>query len=211
MKKMKSTRDLKVNDVLRVYRKGFGYATLSVIDVHDQYISAKAGRDFIANVEQGDLLDAYFWADHLSSYEFKLEVLGHFSIDLQIIFFKHTAKISWSRERKCLQAGVSMPFSFFIFDINRSDRIFSSTSVKMRKGKIVKISDREAVLNYRGALDNGTFVKGHVRLGDEDIDVMGRITCSREGGGNTCLLTYAGMDEREREKILDYIYTTYRE
>ncbi len=211
MKKIKSTRDLKVNDVLRVYKQGFGYAVLSVIDVHDQFISAKADRDFLGRVEQGDILDAYFWADHGSSYEFKIEVLGHFSIDLQIIFFKHTAKISWSRERKCLEADVSIPFSFFVFDVNRTDRIFSSTRVKLKKGRIVKLGDREAVIRYRGSLEEGAFVKGRIPAGGAKIDVIGRIACSRERGGNTCLLTYMRLAERDREKLLDYIFTIYRE
>jgi len=211
MKKLKSTRDLRVNDVIRVYRKGFGYATLSVIDVHEEFLSAKAGRDLIESARQGDVLDAYYWSERNSSYEFSLEVLGVFSIDLNIIFFRHTGKIAWSRERKCLQADVDMPFSFFFFDVGDSQRVFTSKKVKLKNGKIFRLSDREAHFRYRGSLDRGTFVKGRLSLGGEDIDVVGRIECSREANGNNCVIRFSGMAGKERERILDYIFTTYRE
>ncbi len=211
MKRIKSTRDLKVNDVLRVYKKGFGYSKLSVIDVHPEFISAHADRDFIENIRQGDVLEAYYWSNRMSSYDFQLQVLGLFSIDLQIIFFRHTGKISWSRERKCLEAKVSIPFSFFIFDVDRLDRVFSSTSVKIKKGRIIRLSDREAFLRYSGSLKPGVFVKGHLDVNKEKMDVIGKIEKADDAGSNMYLLNYTGMADRERERILDYIFTIYRE
>ncbi len=215
MKKLKSTRDLRVNDVVRVYKKGFGYATLSVIDAHDEYLSARADRALVKSTARGDIFDAYFWSERNSSYEFKLEVLGVLSIDpntdLNIIYFRHTGKIAWSNERKCLQADVDMPFSFFFFGVGDGSRVFSTKNVKLKKGKIFRLSDREAHFRYRGSLDQGPFVKGRLSLGGEEVDVVGRIECSREGNGTDCVIHFSGMAGKEREKILDYIFTTYRE
>jgi hypothetical protein len=211
MKRIKSTRDLKVNDVLRVYKKGFGYSKLTVIDVHPEFISARAERDFVENVRQGDILESYFWSNRMSSYDFQLQVLGLFSIDLQIVFFKHTGKISWSRERKCLEAKVNIPFSFFIFDVDDIDSVFSSTDVKIKKGKIVRLGDREALFQYRGSLKNGAFIKGHLNVHDEKMDVIGKIDYAEGFDNFTHLLNYTGMADRDREKILDYVFTIYRE
>lgn len=211
MKRIKSTRDLKVNDVLRVYKKGFGYAVVSVIDIHEQFISAKAEKDFVASVKQGDVLDAYFWSDHMTSCEFSLEILGLFSIDLQIIFFKHTSRISCGAERKCLQADISMPFPFFIFNVENSERVFSSTRVKMKKGRIVKLSDRDAVFRYNGSLQDCTFVKGHLGIRGEDIDVIGRLDRSPGSARNTYHMHFSGLAEKDREKIMDFVYSVYRE
>ncbi len=211
MKRLKSTRDLRVNDVLRVYKKGFGYAKLTVIDVHPEFISARAERVFIENVRQGDILEAYFWSHRMSSYDFQLQVLGLFSIDLQIVFFKHTGKISWSRERKCLEAKVNIPFPFFIFNVDDIDGVFSSINVRMKNGKIIRLGDRESLLQYRGSLKTGAFVKGHLNMDDEKVDIIGKIEPAGGSDKSTYLLNYTGMADREREKILDYVFTIYRE
>ena len=211
MKRIKSTRELKVNDVLRVYKKGFGYAVVSVIDIHDQFISAKADKEFVASVKQGDVLDAYFWSDHMTSCEFALEILGLFSIDLQIIFFRHTNRIACGAERKCLQADVSMPFPFFIFSVENSDKVFSSTRVKMKKGRILKLSDRDAIFRYSGSLRNCSFVKGHLGIKGEDIDVIGRLDRGPGTAKNTYLMHFSGLAGKDREKIMDFVYSVYRE
>lgn len=211
MKKIKTTKDLKLNSILRVYRKGFGYAKLIVIDNTDHFISASANNEFINHVDKGDTVEAYYWVEHNASYEFSLEVLGKFEIDLKLLFFKHTDKIEWSEERKCLTAEVDIPFSFFTFSVDSSAKVFSTQDVEFMRGRIVTLGDREAVVTYSGKIDDDTFIKGHICLEEGNIPIMGKLVPLGNGSPERYKIEFTGMNEKERDHLLDYIFTIYRE
>ena len=48
--KIRSTKDLRVNSVLRVYKKGFGYSKIHIIDNSDYYLAAGAEKEFIDEI-----------------------------------------------------------------------------------------------------------------------------------------------------------------
>ncbi len=197
--------------MLRVYKKGFGYAVLRVIHINDDFFSARGDEIFITSLKKNDRLEAYLWSEKLSTYEFELEVLGTIDDDLHVVFFKHTEKLRFCRERKCLIADVNIPLSFFPFDISNSQKSFSSTAVRKTWGTIVRISDREAVILYDGNIQEGQYVKGRLKILDEEIDIVAKVECIPEAGENIYMMKFIGMPEREREKILEFVFTTYRE
>lgn len=211
MKKISSTIELNENEVLRVYKRGFGYAVLRIIHIDDDFFSARGDKIFVSALKKKDRLEAYLWSEKLSAYEFELEVLGTIEDDLHMVFFKHSEKMRFSRERKCLTAEVELPFSFFPFDISNSRKAFSSTAVKKNRGAVVRISDREAVIRYDGSLVTGNFIKGRLKILDEEIDIVAKIEPMSDGEKNTYKLKFIGMPEREREKILEFVFNVYRE
>lgn len=207
--KIRSTKDLRVNSVLRVYKKGFGYSKIHIIDNSDYYLAAGAEKEFIDVLRDGDVLDAYYWTEHESSYEFPLRVLGHFRIDLKIAFFEHTDKISWKKERRCLTAHVREPFSFFTFHIGDTPRTFESRDVTLRQGTLVELNDREALLHYEESMDEGDFLKGHISVGDGDIDILARIHTATTSGDYR--LEFIGLGDKDRCRLLDHVLSLYRE
>lgn len=211
MKKISSTKELNENEVLRVYKQGLGYAVLRVIHIDDDFFSARGDKIFVSALKKKDCLEAYLWSEKLSAYEFELEVLGTIDDDLHVVFFKHAGKMRFSRERKCLAADVDLPFSFFPFDVSNLRKAFSSTTVRKSRGAIVRISDREAVIRYDGSVQEGKYIKGRLKILDEEIDIVAKIECISESEKNTYLLKFIGMPEREREKILDFVFNVYRE
>ncbi len=210
MKKFPSTTYLKVNSVLRVYKKGYGYSRLIVIDVNEHFFSTCSENDFIEHVEKGDILEAYYWLEHGSSYEFAIELLGKFEIDLKILFFKHTNAITWHEGRKCLTVNVNVPFSFFIFNINGNASVFSSSNVNLLCGNIRRLSDREASLEYPDGLEMDSYIRGHLPINGNHIDIIGKVK-SKSGTDGTYDIEFTGMKGKDRDRILDYIFSVYRE
>lgn len=211
MKKISSTKELRENEVLRVYKKGYGYAVLRIIHIGDDFFSARGDALFVSSLKKKDRLETYLWSDKLSAYEFELEVLGSIDDDLRIIFFKHTDKMRFSRERKCLMADVEIPFTFFFFDVTKAKKAISSTAVKKREGTIVRLSDREAVLRHDSSLPEGSFIKGRFQIFNEEIDIVAKVESSSNIEDRQSLLKFIGMPEREREKILEFVFDVYRE
>ena len=62
--------------MLRLYKKGFGYAQATVIDLSGAYFAAAADRVFIDRVSDGERLAAYLWVENVASYEFSLTIAG---------------------------------------------------------------------------------------------------------------------------------------
>ncbi len=211
MKKIRTTKDLKLNSVVRVYKKGYGYSKIIVIDNTEHFLSVSANNEFINHVDKGDTVEAYYWVEHNASYEFPLEVLGKFEIDLKLLFFKHTDNVTWSEERKCLTAEVDIPFSFFTFSVDDTAKVFSTRDVEFLRGRIVTLGDREAVIAYSGSVDEDAFVKGHICLEGGDIPVMGKLVPLGNGSSGRYMIEFTGMNEKERDQLLDYIFTIYRE
>lgn len=209
MKKIKSTKELRENQIIRVYFKGYGYATLSVVDVNNDFFSARGNREFISRLQKGNRMEAYLWSEKFSAYEFELEVLGTINDDLCIVFFKHSNEMHFSKERKCLIARVNLSFQFFVFDVAKDEKIVSFNAVEKLSGEIIQLSDREALLFCECDLPLGKYVKGHLNLIRDDIDIIARVTQSSEK--NHYHLRFMGLHEREREKILQFVFDVYRE
>ncbi len=211
MKKISSTKELNENEVLRVYKQGFGYAVLRVVHIDDDFFSARGDKPFVSALKKKDRLEAYLWSEKLSAYEFELEVLGTIDDDLHMVFFKHADRMRFSRERKCLTADVHLPFSFFPFDILHTRKAFTATAVKKNRGVIVRISDREGVMRYDGSMTEGKFIKGRLKILNEEIDIVAKIEPAPRAEENTYMLKFIGMPERERERILEFVFNVYRE
>ena len=212
MIKINSTRDIKENSVLRIYKRGYGYSKITVFDVNDYFLAALADRDLIENVVEGDICKSYLWVENEASYEFTLEVLGMFGRDVSFIFFKHTDDILWSRSRKCLKADVRIPLNFFPLEVGNTGRNFNSKEITILRGTIVELSDREALLQFNGDMKESTFLKGHFSVDNISVDLIGRIVFSRvQDGERYYQIEFSGMSDRERDRILDYVFSVYRE
>jgi hypothetical protein len=208
MKNIDSTKKIHVDTLLRVYRKGYGYAHMTVVDNTERYFSARTDRDFMDWVEDGDSVECYLWLDNTDSYEFTLEIIG--KIDrYSILFFDHTDSISHTKERKCIQAEVEIPVSFFIFTVSDDDPGISTNEIVFHNGTIVELSDREALLKTDVDLPLDGFVKGHSQLAGQETEVVARVDSKSEPGLYRIL--FEGMSDQERMMILDYVYSIYRE
>lgn len=211
MKKIESTKTLKGGSLLRVYKKGYGYARLDILVVHDYFLAALACSEFMKNAREGDLLEAYLWQEGEASYEFPLKVIGSIREGTPILFFSHTDRITRSDERKCIQARVNLPLKFFTFKAGSEKRV-NSREIEFLFGTIVELSDREALMEYQGSLEMNAFVRGHIALEGGDMEITGKILhkpgISREGH---YFIGFTGMSERERNLILEYVFSAYRE
>ncbi|HNR89109.1 MAG TPA: hypothetical protein PKM65_12280 [Spirochaetota bacterium] len=210
MKKILSTHDLKPGTVLRVYKKGFGYAILRVIEAHELYLAAFAPDDFISRAVPGDRLKAYLWIEESGTYEFPLVVNGSISRQHAILFCGHTDRIKRGDAPKCLTARLSAPLRFFVLDAN-SSKGFTTKRIVVHTGALVELSDRSALLRYDGDLSDGTLIKGHLRSGSHTVDILGRVTRSATRGARRYRIDISAMNERERNAVLDYVFSVYRE
>ncbi len=213
MKSIPSTEHLKPETMLRVYKRGFGYAKIRLVDVHDLFLAAEAPGDLFAHVQEGDMLEAYLWKEDVASFEFPLQVKGKIQVRLPIVFFAHTAKVTATRERKCLSAKVAMAVKFYPISLNHEDKRFYSEKITMHDGTIVEISDRDAVLKCSLDLPAGRLLNGHMPIGPHaNMEFTARVNARRdEGDERVYTIEYLGMHEKQRAEILDYVFTAYRE
>lgn len=210
MKKLDSTIQLLPESVLRVYKKGFGYSILRVVTTHDLFLAARCPQDFLAALNNGDRLEAYFWVNDIASYEFSLEVIGSISKPPCVVFFANTDRFHKTDERKCLGAPTMLPINYFIFTPGEAGRAFSSEKVVFHQGHIIWLEDRESILKTDIEIQDDVFVRGHINIEDEDTEIVGKISVLNKDKFIYNIL-YTGVTEQDRSRILDYIFNTYRE
>jgi len=212
MKSFTSTKKLKIKNKLRVYKKGYGYAKLSVIDVNDYFFGALSPEDFYEHVSVDDSLDAYLWREGIASHEFRLVLIGKIISSSPILLFSHTADIQSSRERKCLRAIVDIPFKFYQLGTAKSDKSFYMENVIFLKGRILELGDRDAVLQTDESFSSTRLIRGHMLIDGGDIEITGEIiSCTLDRDIYNYTVEYIGMSEADQAKILDYIFAVYRE
>lgn len=210
MKKLDTTRKIFVGSIIRAYKKGFGYSTLTVIENSDYYMAALAGEEFFIATRDGDAVEAYLWVEDVASYEFTLKVIGRIVTGQPIMFFDHTDAVSRNSERKCLTAQVDIPIQFFTFDPGEANRGVSSEEIVFNSGSVILLSDREATIKSGIDLSGSKFLKGSIRIGKETVELIGKIETINKSKMIYNVL-FAGMHDRVRNLILEYIFSTYRE
>lgn len=226
MKHLASTMDLREDLVLRAYLKGYGYARLVVVGITRHFYITDAPADFFQKLRDGADLLGYLWTQNSISFEFNMKVAGRITVPPEtssvgppsenstpghFIAFIHTTDITSAAERKCLKADVSIPFRFFTIAAPRSDKSFYTEEILYLDGTITMLSDREAVLETEHDIPLTGLVRGHLRLDGEEIDITARITSVESGTKNRYCIEYTGMNERERNRILEYVFAIYRE
>jgi hypothetical protein len=209
MKRLESTRKIGQNTLLRVYKKGFGYSRLTVIEVNEYYIAALAHAEFTENVKPGDEIDVYLWVENVASYDFHVKVVGKIESEHKILFLSHTEEIEWNSERRCLAAEVDIHVRFFLFDTGERDKTFSTEKVNFLEGRIIELGDRSARLKCSESLTDNAFYKGHIEINGSDLELVGKCTLSDRK--NVYDLTFTGMHDSERNRLLDYVFSVYRE
>jgi len=205
MKKITKTNDIKTNTPIRVYKKGYGYSLLTLIENNDLFLICKSPDDFFKHIQENETVECYIWPYPDGSYDFTTTVLGKISSPFPILLLQHTDSIIYNPSRQCLKAKVTIPFTFFTFSIN-TNKSFSSEDIQWHKGTILELTDREAVLHTATKLEH--FVKGHLHLDTKDVDITAKVT----GINSTHYdISFVGLDDTDRITILDYIFTVYRE
>ena len=209
MKKLESTRKLAAESTLRLYKKGFGYTKVDMLENNDYYMAALASDDFFRSIHEGDVVEAYLWVEDIASYEFETTVIGKLVSGRAILFFSHTENIIRSNERKCLTVQVEIPLKFFIFDTGE-DKMLSTEEIVFVAGTVILLTDREAVIKSQSELPIGKFLKGHMKIGNDIVELMGTIDPINEGNKIYNVL-FTGMHDRDRNCLLEYIFNIYRE
>lgn len=218
--------DLRENMVLRAYLKGYGYARLIVVGVTRHFYITDAPADFFQRIQAKAVLQGYLWTQNSISFEFNMEVAGRITVPPgpssagdpdagtppgHFIAFIHTADIASADERKCLRAKVSLPFRFFTIAVARNDKSFYTEEIRYLDGTIIMLSDREAVVETGHEIPLAGLIRGHLAFGGDDIDFTARITSAESGTMNRYGMEYTGMNDRERNRILEYVFSIYRE
>lgn len=211
MKKIKTTRDIPEGSIIRIYKKGYGYGRIRIIENHQYYIAALSDSDLYDNLTELDSADAYYWVHNKGAYEFRTILCGRTVTDPRILFFAHSDEISYNAERKCIKARVNLPFKFFTFDPKNNQKSFSTEEIIYHNGAVIELSDREAVIISDEPFNDAIYIFGHIAIGGNTIEMIGRKEPIPGGEPNRFLITFNGMLEKERERILDYVYTVYRE
>jgi hypothetical protein len=208
MKNLTSTNRIQKDVILRIYKKGFGYSKLTVIHNEDEYIAARASSELLNNVRDGDKIQVYFWVEDVASYDFSIIVLGRITVDQSIIFLGHTEDIIRKESRRCLTAHVNLPITFFLVDFNDRSKRISTEEVVHHKATLTELGDREAIVKTSEKLPVETFLKGHILLKDKDIELIGMLELVDEG---EYTIAFSGMNDKDRNTLLDYVFSTYRE
>ena len=154
-------------------------------------------------------MEAYLWVEDIASYEFRAQVIGRISIGPPVLFFAHTNQVVRSTERKCLTATTDIPLTFFTFNPEKDSRAVSSEEVVSQKGKIILLTDREAAIKTESSIQ-GRFIKGRMTVSNEEIEIIGRLE-DINPDKNVYNVLFVGMNDKTRMKILDYVYSVYRE
>jgi hypothetical protein len=210
MKKLDTTKQLPLESVLRIYKRGYGYAKLTVVATHELFLAAQSPNEFISSVNVGDVLEAYLWVEDIASFEFELEVIGTIPSEPGIIFFRNTENIKKERERKCLGAPTRLPIKYFTFTPGEMHKSFSSEKVVFHEGCIVWLEDREAIIRTDAHINEEVFVKGHIQIDGRDTEIVGRASVLNYDKFIYNIL-FTGISEIDRNRILDYIFSAYRE
>ncbi len=210
MKKLESTRKIPAGSILRIYKKGFGYTKFTLIDNSDYYFAGLVSEDFFESSQNGDFVEAYLWIEDVASYEFTSQIIGRIVTVPHLLFFGHTGQIRHSSERKCLTAVVDMPIKFFYFDPGETHKGISSIDIVTHTGRIILLTDREATIKCDGDHYTDRFLKGHLRIGEEDIEILGKVE-EVNPPKKIINVRFSGMRDEDRIKILDYVFSHYRE
>ncbi len=210
MKKLETTRKIISGSVIRIYKKGFGYSKLTIIDNTDYYLAAMADEDLFNAFHEGDRAEAYIWVEDVASYEFRLQLIGRIVSGPLILFFGHTEEIARSTERKCLTATVHVPIRFFMFDPGDTDKGITSEEIVYHEGAVILLSDREATIQTKNDISRSRFLKGQIVVNGQVVELVGMVDPLNESKGIYNVL-FAGMHEKDRKMILDFIFSTYRE
>ncbi len=210
MKKLETTRKIPADSTIRVYKKGFGYSKIRVVEEIDHFLATFSDAEFHGNIDNGDAIEAYLWVENIASYEFTLVTIGKTCKEPYILLFDHTEKITRSEERKCLGADTSIPVEFFVFSPSEFESSLSSEKVVMHEGTIVWLEDREAVLKSTIPIKDDMFLRSHVTFDGEEIEILGKVhSINKEK--NFYNIIYTGINDRDRNLILDHIFSIYRE
>lgn len=210
MKKLENTKKINTGSILRAYKKGFGYSKLTVLENSDYYLAIVANVDFFNMVQEGDVVEMYLWVEDVASYEFKLPLIGRIVSGDRILFFGHTDIITRHKDRKCLTAQVDIPIKFFYFDPQDSDKRITSEDIMSHTGTVILLSDREAVIRSDVNIDRHRFLKGQITINQETIELVGTIDLINNSKRIYNLL-FTGMQDKHKNKILEYIFSMYRE
>jgi hypothetical protein len=210
MKRLESTKRIIVGTIIRIYRKGFGYSKLEVIENNDYYIAALAQDDFFKSAGEGDVLESYLWVEDVASYEFTLGIIGKIVSGPPIVFAGHTDDISRSERRRCLTAQVDIPIKFFTFNPGDQAKGITTEEIIVHAGKVVLLADREATIKSDDDIRGSKFLKGTISLDGETIELVGMVDCINETK-NIYNLLFTGMHDKVRNYILDYVFSIYRE
>jgi hypothetical protein len=210
MKKLDTTKRIIVNCVIRVYRKGFGYSKVTIVDNNEYFITALADEEFFDYCRENDIVEAYLWVEDIASYEFTLTVIGKMAPGLRFLFFAHTDMITRNEQRKCLTATVDIPMQFFTFDPGDREKGITTEEIVYHTGSVILLSDREATVRSNVDLREAKFLKGHISIKNELIELVGMIDPINVSK-KVYNVIFAGMNERVRNHILEYIFSIYRE
>jgi hypothetical protein len=210
MKKLDSTRKIIAGSILRLYKKGFGYSKLAIIENNDVYLAGVVDDDFFHAIREGDIVESYLWVENVAAHEFNLELIGRIVSGPRILFFGHTDRITSSRERQCLTAQVDIPIKFFYFDAGDMQKGISSKAITPHTGTIILLTDREATIKSDSDIYENKFLKGHITIRDEEIELLGKVDVINDSKKIINVL-FTGMRDKDRMRILDYVFSHYRE
>ncbi|HNW30034.1 MAG TPA: hypothetical protein PKN50_16260 [Spirochaetota bacterium] len=210
MKKLDSTRKIISGSVIRIYKKGFGYSKITVVDNTDYYLAAMVDEDLFNAFHEREWSEAYIWVEDVASYEFRLQLIGRIISGPRIFFFSHTEEIARSNERKCLTATVHIPFKFFMFDPGDTEKGITSEEIVYHEGAVILLSDREATIQTKDDISRSRFLKGHIVINGQIVELVGMVDSLNESKGIYNVL-FAGTHEKDRKVLLDFIFSTYRE
>lgn len=210
MKKLDTTRKIIVGSVVRVYRKGFGYSKITIIDNNDYFITGLADEEFFEYCKENDTVEAYLWVEDIASYEFTLKLIGKMAPGMRFLCFAHTEKIIRNEQRKCLTAAVDIPIRFFTFDPGDREKGITTEEIVYHTGTVILLSDREATVRSNMDLHGAKFIKGHISIKDEMTEFVGMLDPINDLK-KVYNVIFTGMNERVRNHILEYIFSIYRE
>ena len=210
LKKVETTENLKKDMMLRVYKKGYGYAKMQVYTIDSLFLATQVQADFFDDIFIGDKLNCYVWVDNVASYKFDLVVSAKMESEKHLLFFRHCHRLDETKGKECLVADVSIPISFYFLNRGNLQQRVSSEVVIEHNAKIIKLSDREAILMTDEDVVENELVKGHFEYKGERMELTGRIN-STGVKNDEYRVEFVGMSDKDRCTLLDYVFGEFKE
>jgi hypothetical protein len=203
MKKIINTSMIPIGAIIRTQSPDKGYCVVEIVHNLPECLVARTEEGISLNLLSGDEIPMYYWIDEKKGgCVWKGRFLGSIDTKPGLVTFSHENISEWSEKRLCVLADVHIPLRFFALPVEGEHRIIESDNPVFMQGTVVRLSDREAVINCEPPPGH-ILVRGHLLLSGNEIAISGRIVpVERERYS----IEFMGLMEKDRRIIRNYVY-----
>jgi hypothetical protein len=204
MKKIIHTSMIPTGAIIRIQGPDKGYGVVEIVHNLSECLVAGMEEGFALNLIPNEHISMYYWIDEKKGgCVWKCRFLGSIETKPGLVTFSHEDIREWSENRQCILADVHIPLRFFALPVEGEHRIIESDSPVFMQGTVVRLSDREAVINCEPPPGH-ILVRGHLLLSGNEVAISGKIVPIEK---ERYSIEFMGLPEKDRRIIRNYVYS----